>query len=311
MAQNIITDKLTLKDSQHASRIFRNNNFDLTPKYTRLFHVAFEINRAIPLDNVAIRDQYKFEIGMMVKSIALPSFKIKTTVLNQYNRKTNVQASHDYEPIQIIFNDDNIGLIHEMWRSYYSYYYGDSTTAASLGKYNRNATLGASSIGKYGHNGRTIPFFSSITMYHMGKGQYVSYQLINPMVSSFGHKSLDYASTELHEVEMTLIYEAVKYDSGLAMDGSVIGFAGAKYDHLQPNKVTVDKITQPTFSVQSDKFTSEKSYPIPTKPIQISNQTTDTVLDKTPALNTIGVSIPGADSVIITNSTATASTLPG
>jgi hypothetical protein len=307
---NIITDKLTLKDAMHASRIFRDGTYELTPKYTRIFHISFEINRAIPLDNVAIRDKHKHDIGMLVKSIQLPTFIMKTSVLNQYNRKTNVQASHDYEPVQIIFHDDNIGLIHELWRSYYSYYYSDSKSAASLGAYNRNATQNASTIGQYGHNGRIIPFFSSITMYHMGRGEYVSYQLINPMIKSFGHKQLDYASTELHEVEMTLIFEAVKYDTGMVMD-SAVGFADAKYDHLQVTRPYNDKMASPTFKVQSDKFTSERTYDIPTEPFQTSNQTYDTTLDKMSSSNTTGVKIPGANSVVIANSTASASNLPG
>ena len=45
--------------------------------------------------------------------------------MNQYNRKRLVQTKINYNPSQIVFNDDNSDLIRNLWYQYYQYYYSD------------------------------------------------------------------------------------------------------------------------------------------------------------------------------------------
>ena len=72
----------TLRDWQHANKIFVGNNYGLKPKDSFLFHVAFQLNPSISrLDTTQI-----MEAGMLVKSVQIPKFTIDTKTLNAYNR---------------------------------------------------------------------------------------------------------------------------------------------------------------------------------------------------------------------------------
>jgi hypothetical protein len=63
----------------------------------------------------------------MVKTAQLPSYEIDVGTMNQYNRKRLVQTKINYNPAQIVFNDDSSDLIRNMWYQYYQYYYSDPT----------------------------------------------------------------------------------------------------------------------------------------------------------------------------------------
>ena len=103
-----------LRDPQHASRLFVNGQFRLAPKHKFLFHVAFNINQGA-LKDINLIQRHRNEINMLVKSADLPNFQMTVETLNQYNRKKNVQSKHDYQPINITFHDDNMGIINQLW----------------------------------------------------------------------------------------------------------------------------------------------------------------------------------------------------
>jgi hypothetical protein len=63
----------------------------------------------------------------MVKTAQLPGYQIDVQTMNQYNRKRLVQTKINYNPCQIVFNDDQSDLIRNMWYQYYQYYYSDPT----------------------------------------------------------------------------------------------------------------------------------------------------------------------------------------
>jgi len=75
----------SVKDYQHASRTFVDNNYELQPKYSNLFHVVFEFTpeAATLFDTVA-----QLEIPILVKSIDLPAYTLDVATHNQYNRQT-------------------------------------------------------------------------------------------------------------------------------------------------------------------------------------------------------------------------------
>lgn len=227
-------------DFQHAARTFTDDTFRLAPKQKFLYHVSFSINTDA-LKNTALDQRHRNEINLMVKSIALPNFNIGNEVVNQYNRKKIIHTKIDYQPVTVKFNDDNLGLVNQLWQNYYGYYFADSRTAKSIpGSYYRTSMRGPEFIrGKYGFdNDSSIPFFRKITIYQMARHQYVSYTLVNPIITAWNHEQLDYKSNEPHENTMTLAYEAVYYGSGRVRRGDPEGFALEHYD-TSPSPLSV------------------------------------------------------------------------
>jgi len=225
--------KLVLRDQQHADHLFNSDQFRLAPKHKFLFHVAFSLNPSalINLDLVGSLGQ---EINMLVKSVDLPSYKVDTVMLNQYNRKKVMQTRHTPGEVGIKFHDDNMGLINQLWQNYYNYYYADPLSAESYAAYTRNATQNANYISApYGlDNGSTTPFFNYITIYQMARHEYVSYKLINPIIASWNHNKLDYSQYGTHDNDMKITYEAVAYGSGQVEEDNPEGFGDTHYDHV-------------------------------------------------------------------------------
>lgn len=221
----------TLRDQQHAARLFNEDVFRLAPKHKFLFHVAFGINPQC-LRNPSILSTYGKEINMLVKAVDLPNFSIQTEMLNQYNRKKVVQFQHKPGDTSIKFHDDNMGLINQLWQNYYSYYYADSISATTPGAFSRNATQAFSTIpASYGFDaGSTIPFFSYIKIYQMARHEFVCYQLWNPMITSFNHNKLSYSDQGVNDFDMKIQCEAVSYTIGKVEADNPEGFGTVHYD---------------------------------------------------------------------------------
>ena len=241
-----------LRDQQHAARTFVDDQFRLAPKHKFLFHVAFNINIGA-LRNIDLVQRHRNEINMLVKSCSLPQFSITAETLNQYNRKKNLQVTHKHNPIDIIFHDDNMGIINQLWQNYYKYYYADPVSADDPNAYRRNATKGYSFMNNnYGlDNGSLAPFFNYITIYQMARHEYVSYKLLNPIITNWNHNKVDYAQTSVHDNQMQLTYEAVSYNVGEVSQGDPEGFALEHYDQtpspLQVGDSGTLATAQPTF----------------------------------------------------------------
>jgi hypothetical protein len=222
---------ITLRDYQHASRLFVDDNFRLAPKSKFLFHVSFSINSAA-LKSIDLVQRHRNEINMLVKSADLPKFTLATETMNQYNRKKVVQNTHKFETINIKFHDDNMSLINQLWQNYYTYYYADANSATVGDAYNRNATRSSDFINnRYGlDNKSSTPFFNSITIYQMAKHEYVSYTLRNPLITSWSHGAGQYQGNELNEKAMGISFEAVAYGNGKVTEGDPMGFGLEHYD---------------------------------------------------------------------------------
>lgn len=238
-----------LKDYTHASKTFRTNGYELSPRYKFLFHVFFTINTGqIPALQSVFGNGDTATVGLMVKNIQLPSYNVTVDTLNQYNRKRLVQSRIDYNPIQVVFNDDQGDLIRNMWYNYYSYYYKDPSQKYD-GVPNQNGTIGnlATLANGFGYNNRDIydnsrqvndwgyigesyndtsvfssgsnvnkpPFFRDIKIYGLSQKKFAAYVLINPMITEWQHDMYDYsAGNGVMTNTMTMRYETVKYYSG-------------------------------------------------------------------------------------------------
>ena len=116
-----------LRDYTHASKTFRSNNYNLAPRNKFQFYVYFNVNLNIPALANLFSGGKLSSLGLLVKTAQLPSYEIDTATMNQYNRKRLVQTKINYNPAQIVFNDDTSDLVRNMWYQYYQYYYSDPT----------------------------------------------------------------------------------------------------------------------------------------------------------------------------------------
>jgi hypothetical protein len=219
--------QVILRDQRHAAKLFNSDQFRLAPKHNFSFHVSFGINTGA-LQNAQLVQRYGQEINMLVKNIDLPSFTIQTAKLNQYNRKKVVQYQAQYGDIGIKFHDDNMGLINHLWQAYWNYYYADARSGTNPGAYARNATQSYSSAipTPYGFdNGSTQPFFNYIKIYQMARHEYVCYNIINPLITSWNYNKVDYTNQGVHDFDMKLALEGVTFTVGEVSSENVEGFA--------------------------------------------------------------------------------------
>lgn len=236
----------TLRDYQHAGLIFRRNLYRNTPKYKFLFHVYFDFNTAAFNRNINTGQNY----GLYVNNIKLPSYNIKTTTLNQYNRKRVIQTKINYDPVTITFHDDNFSEVTQMWEAYYKYYYrdgskpkitiggapgnntgattgaGGTTTSNTMTDFNDRTTYSPSISGNadWGYIGEAFannagsskpPFFKTITTFGFYTDKFVAYTLINPLITNFAHDTYNYdEGNGLMKNTMTIDYETVVYNYG-------------------------------------------------------------------------------------------------
>ena len=124
-----------MRDYTHAAKTFGTGGGPnqgggtntLLPRNKFLFYVYFNVNMNIPAVANLFSDSKLNQVGILVKTAQLPSYEIDVVTLNQYNRKRLAQTKINYQPAQIVFNDDNSDLIRQMWYTYYQYYYSDPT----------------------------------------------------------------------------------------------------------------------------------------------------------------------------------------
>lgn len=264
-----------LRDFTHASKTFRTNGYANAPKFKFLFHVYFDINTdLIKLPSNIPQQEKDRNFGVLVKSIQLPKYSFSLSTLNQYNRKRVVQTKLGYDPINIVFHDDNASLIRKMWYAYYSYYYKDSAQQEPNSKtgsqYGTNAPSNVNARNIYdnqidgqldwgyigeGQQVKTTlanqlgvskaPFFKGINIYGFNQHNFVLYRLINPVIESFSHDTYDYSNVNsTMEHQMTLQYETVKYYEG-ALDGTNPGTYVYNFGDESGYDKTLSPIAQP------------------------------------------------------------------
>ena len=213
-----------LKDYGHGAALMRPDGMALAPKQSFLFHVYFN------LSDPGLMPEIQQDTGLpgaLVKSVQLPSFTLDSKEYIQYNRKRLVHNRIDYQPVSFKFHDDSSDIIRTLWQKYYTYYFADgsygyandtgSQNYSARDQYNDKKAAAARGWGVTASNdGDTKrPFFKDITIYGMARGKWVSYTLINPIISSWRHDTYDYSKVDgVMEHEMQVKYEAVKYAHG-------------------------------------------------------------------------------------------------
>lgn len=216
-----------IKDFAHASRLFVDNNYELQPRYSHLFHVVFNLTpqAALMFDN-----QEKLEINMLVKSIDLPSFNFDVQTHNQYNRQVHTQHKLNYNPVTVTFHDDQKDIIRSLLHTYASYHYADSRYALGGKSYNTNDRYFNHNGDSYGLATGQQRFFKDIRIYSMLQKRFAEYILINPIVNAFGHDNHSYANGGFMQHTMQINYETVKYATGFVNNVTPAGFGEVHYD---------------------------------------------------------------------------------
>lgn len=226
-------------DWRHATRLFIDDTFRLSPKTKFLFYVSFDINASVH-QSPAFTAKHSKEVGLLVKATDLPKFTFDSIVKNQYNRKRILYKQINYDPVTITLHDDSAGVVNALWAIYYGYYIADRNLP--IVAYSDTKYVGTNSPllnRRYGmDNNISIPFFNSISIYTMSRRRFVGYTLINPRIKTWNHGSVAYSETGTLESQMTVEYENVKYETGNVSVDNPKGFATLHYDTL-PSPLSV------------------------------------------------------------------------
>lgn len=253
------TGYTNLRDYQHASRLYVDNNYAYSPKFGFLYYIVFNINPDAIIDQ-QWRNKDAMDIGLLVKKIDLPKFSVVNETLNQYNRKTVVQTKLTYTPVSVEFHDDNIDIINKLWINYYKHYFADST-------YGRNGEVPvAFRDTKYGEtdyqygiydNKVKDSFFTSIEIYSLHQQNFTQVTLINPKITEWAHDSLNQAEgSKTMQNRMTVAYENVLYDYGqIVPETDPPSFATVHYDKTpSPYAVGGNPLNNPNYVKQETGF---------------------------------------------------------
>jgi hypothetical protein len=229
--------KGVLANYQHATDIFVENNYRLSPRYKFLFHAFFELDNTVPQSSSLMNVKANEEIPLLVKTTSLPSFNFDTVTKNKYNRKQVIYKQINYDSISLTFHDDNAGIMNALWEAYYSYFVNDGAND------NASAYLIGNDYAdfKYGMDVNTpVRFFKRISLYTLARQKWNGYTLWGPRIKSWKHGDVDYSEGNgIVENSMTIEFEAVSYSSGSVSEGVPDGFsATGKYDR-EPSPLKV------------------------------------------------------------------------
>ena len=236
-----------MKDFRHASRLYIDDNYRLMPKQKFMFHVMIQTDESMFVNGY--NPQEDVQLDMLVKSCDLPRYGMNLEELVQYNKKAYVATRIQYEPVNITFHDDHADTVNAFWKKYYEYEIADSvnvgTTGLAISDTKDNAYDDISAKRAYSRFGldtpkkKKKPYLKSIIIFLLHKKRFTSMQLVNPVIGSFAHDTVDNAdgAGTLSNV-MQIFYETVLYDSGTVNKSDMPGFATLNYDH-EPSPLTV------------------------------------------------------------------------
>ena len=235
-----------MKDFRHASRLYIDDNYRLMPKQKFMFHVMIQTDESMFVNGY--NPQEDVQLDMLVKSCDLPRYGMNLEELVQYNKKSYVATRIQYEPVNITFHDDHADTVNALWKKYYEYHIADSVNAGTSGLTISDTKDNAyddirdrrqfSKFGLDTPKKKKKPYLKSIIIFLLHKQRFTSMQLVNPVIGSFAHDTVDNAdgAGTLSNV-MQVYYETVLYDSGI-VKRDIPGFATLNYDQ-EPSPLSV------------------------------------------------------------------------
>lgn len=242
----------TVKDFKHASRLFVDNNYGLSPKYDWLYHVYFDVsqNSGMPRDP-------RVEAGMLVKDVQLPAIQFDTQTVNNYNRPEVIQTKARYQEVSMTFHDDQSNVVRSLLEDYFRHYYTDMNDAFQTNSqvsgnqindvFKRNSKYSSGSrtkLNQFGYTPRNTnlfgspAYFDAIRIYSLHKKHFSEYILVNPTITNYSHGRHSASSNGTLDISMTVSYTTVLYSSGYIIpDNTVSGFGILHYDQ-SPSPLT-------------------------------------------------------------------------
>tara|TARA_B100000902_G_scaffold143157_1_gene140649 strand:- start:263 stop:1531 length:1269 start_codon:yes stop_codon:yes gene_type:complete len=212
-----------------------------------MFHVMIQTDESMFVNGY--NPQEDVQLDMLVKSCDLPRYGMNLEELVQYNKKSYVATRIQYEPVNITFHDDHADTVNAFWKKYYEYHIADSVNAGTSGLTISDTKDNAyddirdrrqfSKFGLDTPKKKKKPYLKSIIIFLLHKQRFTSMQLVNPVIGSFAHDTVDNAdgAGTLSNV-MQVYYETVLYDSGTVNKTDMPGFATLNYDN-EPSPLSV------------------------------------------------------------------------
>jgi len=227
-----------MKDYQHASRLYVDNNFKLMPKQKFLFHVVFNTDETLFVDGFNPNERY--QLNMLVKACDLPKYNMSMEEKTQYNKKMYTATRIAYEPVNITFHDDHADTVNAFWKKYYEYNIADSIgmnndltiSNTKDDYYDFGDARATTKFGLDTPKQSKKPYLKGIEIFVLHKQRFTSMTLVNPVIGSFSHDNLDQADgAGIMNNTMQILYETVIYKAGIVNKNNVPGFATVNYDH--------------------------------------------------------------------------------
>lgn len=222
----------TLKDYQHAARLYTDDLFRLAPKSKFLYHIVFNFDTGTTLNA-----SQKTELGMLVKRCDLPQYSFNVEMKNTYNYKNYVTTGISYQPVNITLHDDMGDVATAFFKSYYEHYIGDTNIPTGIYR-GQNGSFSSNYNSKYawGRNvsgpGVSLPYFSSISIFQMNRQRFTEYRLMNPIITDFNNGSVDQADGNgVAEHTFSVSYSGVLIEAGSVSRDNPQGFASYHYDN--------------------------------------------------------------------------------
>jgi len=237
-----------MKDFRHASRLYLDDHYKLMPKQKFLFHVVFTTDETLFEHGPGQFNKHEnLELNMLVRSCDLPKYGMNLEEKIQYNKKMYTATRIQYDPVNIVFHDDHADTVTAFWKKYFEYYIADSVNYVDdrgdlSFKDDYYDSFKIRDINKFGMDTpvqRKKPYLRAIEIFILHKQRFTSMRLINPIIGSFAHDTLDQADgTGIMTNAMQVFYETVIYKSGKVTKNNIPGFATLHYDH-EPSPLSV------------------------------------------------------------------------
>lgn len=189
------------------------------PKSKNLFIIRFVRNSS----TYGAGSSWEKTLSLAVKKMDRPRFQPKIQEMNQYNKKRLVQTGVKYQPVGIDFYDTVGSPVSQMWAAYSAYYYGDMRQLDQSG-WDYDITTTGFNDPNNGGFGFSLPpetserysailgssnFFERIECYQLFGQAYIRYDLINPKIASYDPDDVDYESSAIPTIRMSIEYETV------------------------------------------------------------------------------------------------------
>ena len=191
------------------------------------YMVQIELNRqALNDNNYNIADLNLPKINPLIKSVDMPSMRIETEKLNEYNRRRISQTRIDFDNVKVVMHDVVDGKCIRLWQIYYNYYFKDGfkaihpnlETTANTGINPDDFSIGA----KFGYNVGSVKnsrnFIEYIDIFQVHAGKCSKVRLVNPRIASFSHDTLTNESSDPVSLTFEFEYEYCYYETPVEID---------------------------------------------------------------------------------------------